>query len=475
MLKLRVLLAEDMAHERLVIETNLKSALQPQVSVDFISVDHAEAALDRAKSFEFDLAILDIDFSHSPRSGGMNGLTLAKRIKELRPDCYAVVVSSSEEEITMVQAIESFSVDWYLRRSSISYQELAWLAKQALVSRLHREGSLLEPRLRYLANDVASRSVLRRIDAILPNQSTLIYGETGTGKELVARRIHANAKVFEPKRPLKVLDCSTLSPTLFEGEVFGHKRGAFTGAISDRIGALQLANGGDLFLDEIHNIPISLQQKLLRALNDGVFSPLGSNEEVRSNFRVIAATNVPVEESISNGRLLPDFVARIKRISVSLPPLRTRPGDIELIVHNHLALFNGFDKEFSVEALQWMKAQDWRGNTRELKAFVDTAIAEVKIPIISAPALAALTTSTKGAVEATPAENLKLTEGSLPDPGGNLEGFISKLESDYILSAVSQHGSVRAAAKSLGYSNSRLQRRIKALGLEQQLSSSSLA
>lgn len=464
--KLHLLL--DAAHAP--IAERLCRSLPTTVGCEPQQATTKETLLLLARREKADLAILNTTLVD-----GSDGLEACRQLKQIRPDLRVVVISPQHDHTTMERAVGECGADWYLRQGSLSFDELAWIAKQSLVSRLHRDGLLVEEKYRFLTKSPATSRALAKVDAISASQNTLIFGETGTGKELIARRIHANARAFDPKRPLKILDCSSLSPQIFESEVFGHRRGSFTGAANDRVGALQLVNGGDLFLDEIHNIPVHLQQKLLRALNDGVFSPVGSNEEIRSNFRVVAATNVPVEESISNGRLLPDFVARIQRISVSLPPLRTRPEDIELIVRNHLAQSNGFDKEFSPEAIRWMKAQEWKGNTRELKALVDTAIAETRIPIISATALCALTSPTKEAAEIAAADNIQRTEGGLPDPGGNLEGFIFKLESDYIRSAVSQYGSVRAAAKSLGYSNSRLQRRIRALGLNQQLSSSSLA
>lgn len=468
--KLRILLAEDMAHERLVIETNLRDTLPENVEPTFTSVDHAEAAVEQVRRNSFDLVILDIDFSKSTQSKGMTGLTASQQIKRLKPDLYCVVVSSSEEEATMNQAVEEYGVDWYLRRSSISYDELAWLARQALLSRLHAEGLLVEERYRFLTRNTTARHILRRADAILPGQNTLIYGETGTGKELIARRIHANAKAFDAKRPLKVLDCSALSPTLFEGEVFGHKKGSFTGAVSDRAGALQLVNGGDLFLDEIHNIPIHLQQKLLRVLNDGVFSPLGSNEEIRSKFRIIAATNIPIDEAIRSGKLLPDFVERVRKIKIDLLPLRDRPEDLELLIKGYVSSIGLMDKEFSADAIDFMKTLPWSGNIRELRGFIDTAISAVKIPIIGRQALEALLTVGKSKIKATDLPPLATdlvevwTERLLKEetPGAKL---LDRLESNYIAKMHGRYDSLRSMADATGYDRRTLAKRLRKLGL----------
>ncbi len=471
--RLRILLAEDMAHERLVIETNLRKVLPANVQPDFTSVDHAEAAIERVRSFDFDLVILDIDFSKSERSRGMTGLEASHQIKVLKPDVYSVVVSSSEEEATMTKAIEDFGVDWYLRRSSISFEELGWLATQSLLHRLHREHSLLESQYRFMTENAGAKRVLRRVDAILPSQNTLIYGETGTGKELIARRIHANACAFAPKRPLKVLDCSALAPQLFEGEVFGHRKGAFTGAIQDRAGALQLVNGGDLFLDEIHNIPTFLQQKLLRVLNDGVFSPVGSNEEIKSKFRIIAATNIPIEEAISSGKLLPDFVERIRKIRVDLVPLRERPEDIPVVIESHLSAIGSFDKEFSADAVAYMRTLPWKGNIRELKSFIDTAIAEVKIPIISKAHLEKIFGHTDPKkelnslirVHESSQNAISAAIDSLVNNKVPLVDVISQVEKHYLTKASERFRSTRDMADAIGYNRGTLTKRLRDLGL----------
>jgi DNA-binding NtrC family response regulator len=468
--KVRILLAEDMAHERLVIKATLARALPGNVSAEFVEVDHAEAAVDLASRQSFDLVIMDIDFSTAPKSSGMNGLMASRLIKAKKPEIYLVVLSSSEEKETMMSATEEFGVDWYLRRSSVSYDELAWLARQALLSRLHRDGMLVEERNRYQTENSRAKAILRKTDAVLPQQNVLIYGETGTGKELIARRIHANAKAFDPKRPLVILDCSALSPTLFEGEVFGHKKGSYTGAISDRVGALQLANGGDLFLDEIHNIPINLQQKLLRVLNDGVFYPLGSNEEVRSKFRIITATNIPVEEAVKSGKLLPDFIERVRKIKIDLLPLRDRPEDIILLVKAQVASGGLMDKEFSEDALEFLKTLSWPGNARELKSFVDTAISIVKIPIIDRADLERLLVrphSGPSTSQSLPTDDLIATFAErLLANGIPYAEALSSLEESYLRKSFNRFDSVREIAQRSGLNRKTLSKRLHSLGLK---------
>ncbi|MCO5143637.1 MAG: sigma 54-interacting transcriptional regulator [Oligoflexia bacterium] len=469
MLELNILLAEDMAHERLVIESNLRKQLPNNILPAFSFVDYAEAAINIIKSKKIDLVILDIDFSQSPHSSGMTGLEASTKIKSINPDIYTVVVSSSEEEETMRKAVEQYGVDWYLRRSSMAYEELSWLCKQALLSKMHREGFLVEEKNRFKTISKKAKEVLRKVDAILPHQNILIYGESGTGKELIARRIHANAKVFDQKRPLKILDCSSLSANLFEGEIFGHKKGSFTGAHGDRIGLLKLVDGGDLFLDEIHNIPLNLQQKLLRVLNDGVFSPVGSNEEIKSNFRIIAATNIPIDEAIASGKLLHDFVARISKIRVNLLPLRDRIEDISFLTDSYLSSIGSIDKEFSNEALDYMKTLFWKGNIRELRSLIDTLIANVKIPIIRKSDIINLFPSIKETLATSmpkeiPSKIDSLVSQIIEEPVP-LSHLIENIERAYLTKASSENNNLSDLSETTGYSKATLFRRLKSLGL----------
>ena len=470
--KLRVLIADDMLHERTVIETHLKQTLAASIVLDVVSVETAEEAVMRARGGAFPLVILDIDFSKSQKSEGMNGLDASILIKKASPETYVTVVSSNEDVEVMNRAVDECAVDWYLRRSSISYEELAWLAKRALVSSLHRSGMLLEEKYQFLTKSKKANRVLTQVDAVLPTQNTLIVGETGTGKELIARRIHANAKLFQPKRPLRVLDCASVPAQLFEGEVFGYKKGAFTGANADRVGALQMAHGGDLFLDEIHNIPVQVQQKLLRVLNDGVFSPLGSNEELKSSFRVIAATNMPLDEAVQSGRLLADFVERIRKIRIELVPLRERPEDIEALTASILSSTGNFDKEFAASAFSHMKSLPWPGNIRELKSFVETATQAVKVPVVSAAHLENLPLPGRsnparetGAPTSEEAYIAQFVEGLLAKDL-SLPSVVQSIEDFYFTKLYQRGQNVRELSEATGYNRNRLAKRLAELGLK---------
>ncbi len=476
MYELKILLADDMGHERLVIETRLLSELTGFMKLHFVHKDNAEAAVETVKAHEFDIAILDIDFGSSENSRGMTGLEASRAIKAIRPDMYTVVVSSHEDRALMASAVTEYSVDWYQRRSNISYPELAWQCKQALLSRLHRKNELLPPQYRFLTSSPRVAEVLRRVDRIKPDQNALIFGKTGTGKELIAQRIHANATLLtgNSRRPFKVIDCASLSSDLFESEVFGHKKGAFTGAMFDKRGALEIANGGDLFLDEIHNIPVGLQQKLLRVLNDGVFFPVGGNQALKSSFRLIAATNVPIEESIKNNRLLPDFVARIDSIRINLVPLRERTEDIPLLLERFMEPFKNLDKEFTPEAIDYLTTLPWNANIREFRSVLETAVSEVKIPFISAEHLEAICMKRTGGKRGDIPSGVQV-RGAVPleslvqeciSKNISLSDAIARLERSYLEQSATKFQSLRAMADSLGYSRVKLTQRLKQFGIQ---------
>ena len=221
------------------------------------------------------------------------------------------------------------------------------------------------------------RVVYRFISRVAPTTTTvLIRGESGTGKELAARAIHHNSPRLE--KPFVAINCAVLSETLLESELFGHERGAFTGAVNRKLGRFEVADGGTLFLDEVGEIPLSLQAKLLRALEEQAFQRLGGNREIHVDIRVIAATNRDLEAAIDEHTFREDLFYRLNVISLSLPPLRERREDIALLARHFAALYGRkLDRQItgvSVEALKFLTAYDWPGNVRELANSMERAI-----------------------------------------------------------------------------------------------------
>jgi formate hydrogenlyase transcriptional activator len=260
----------------------------------------------------------------------------------------------------------------------MAYEEIA-----ALKARLERENVYLQEEIHHEHNFVemvgsspALLDVLRKLEQIAPTDATvLISGETGTGKELIARAIHNRSARKE--RPLVKVNCAAISAGLVESELFGHVKGAFTGAIERRVGRFQLADGGTIFLDEVGELPLDTQVKLLRVLQEQEFEPVGSSRSVRVDVRVIAATNRNIEDAVQAGRFRADLYYRLHVVPIRVPPLRERPGDIPLLV----AFFLGqsgkkFGKRIAGVAqstLERMQAYSWPGNIRELQNVIERA------------------------------------------------------------------------------------------------------
>ncbi|HWH60776.1 MAG TPA: sigma-54 dependent transcriptional regulator [Terriglobales bacterium] len=228
------------------------------------------------------------------------------------------------------------------------------------------------------------RLIIRAASASYP---VLITGETGTGKELVARAIHVQSR---PQRPFVALDCSAVSPALFEAEMFGSLKGAYTGAIADRKGLMEMADSGTLFFDEIGNLPLELQPKILRALQQKEIRPVGCNYTRGFAARIIAATNVPLEQAVAEKRFRADLFYRLNVMQITLPPLRARREDIEPLVRHIMAQCSeelGPPREISPSALARLQQYDWPGNVRQLQNVVERAMAFEADPMLEFPDL----------------------------------------------------------------------------------------
>src|SRR5216110_1370441 len=255
---------------------------------------------------------------------------------------------------------------------------------EALKSRLQQENRYLKQEISEAANlgeiigsSPALQAALRKVAAVAPTDSTvLIHGETGTGKELFARALHAQSTRRD--RPMIKLNCSAISAGLVESELFGHVRGAFTGATERRMGRFELADGGTIFLDEIGELPLETQVKLLRVLQEQEFEPVGSSRTLRVDVRVIAATNRDLQEAVRTGRFRPDLFYRLNVFPIAIPPLRERRADIPQLVMFFLSRFSrSLGKQISAvapETMQHLCAYEWPGNVRELQNVIERAV-----------------------------------------------------------------------------------------------------
>ncbi len=277
--------------------------------------------------------------------------------------------------------------------------------------------------------------------------TVLVRGETGSGKELIARALHELSA--RARRPFLALNCATLSPTLLESELFGHRRGAFTGAVSDHSGVFQRADGGTLLLDEVAEIPLQLQARLLRVLEDRTFVPVGGTKPVSVDVRLISATHQALRREVAEGRFRDDLRYRLRVVPVFLPPLRARTGDIEGLLFHFIARFNqqGWRQVDSVHhhALEALRQYPWPGNVRELRNVVEHAFIVGEGPVLE---LADLPPELRGE----------------PPPEDTVAGgaTVRSVERERILAMLTQHAGRRGAvARELGMSRSTLWRKMR--------------
>ena len=349
-------------------------------------VSSGEEALQRLLGeTQFDLVVTDLKMKK------VDGLEVLKAAKAANPLTEVVVITAYGTISTAVQAIREGAYDYVTK--PFRHQEIVRVAKKAI------EKKGLKDRVRYLEGEVkekykfegivgtsnAMQEVLKTTSHVCRTESTvLITGESGTGKELIARAIHYNS--LRTECPFVVINCGALPENLQESELFGHVRGAFTGAIRDKVGLFQQAQKGTILLDEIGETLPSTQVKLLRFLQDGEIRPVGGNKALYVDVRIIAATNENLEKAVELGRFRKDLFYRINVIRIHIPPLRERREDIALLVDYFLEKFsaklNKGKKTLSVEAKYAMMRYDWPGNIRELQNTIERVVALTKSEVI---------------------------------------------------------------------------------------------
>ena len=336
--------------------------------------DTAIAALDRNR---YDCILVDLDMP------GANGIEVIGRAKELSPDTEAVVLTGKSSLETAVAALRHGAFDYLTKPCRLvdlesllrRVAEKRELTNQyrALKARLDR----IEGTTQLIGESRAMERVRQLIAKVAPTESTvLILGETGTGKELVARAVHDQS--MRADRPFVPVNCGALPENLIESELFGHRKGAFTGADEHRVGLIEVANGGTLFLDEIGELPKAMQAKLLRFLESGEVRRVGDNEPFTCDVRVVCATNRQLDEMVTAGDFREDLWFRINTFEIPLPALRERIDDVELLARHFAARFGakaGADDEvFSDETAALLRQHTWPGNVRELANVIEHAM-----------------------------------------------------------------------------------------------------
>jgi two-component system nitrogen regulation response regulator NtrX len=364
------------SHRILVVddEQGIRDALRQLLEYEGYSVHAASSgpeALDRYPQVRPHLVLLDV------KMAGMDGLAVLSRLRETDPDAIVVMISGHGTIQTAVEATQRGAHD-FLEKPLDTDRVLLTIRNALRHVALEREVRALkaavEERYEIVGSSPLVRQLIERIEKVGPTPSrVLITGENGTGKELVARAIHRLSPRAD--RPFVEVNCAAIPSELIESELFGHVKGSFTGAFSDRTGKFEQADGGTLFLDEVGDMSAAAQAKVLRVLQEGVLTPIGSARTAQVDVRVIAATNKKLEDEIAAGRFREDLLYRLNVVPIDVPPLRLRKDDIPQLVEHFSRMLTSSQglprRRFAPEALERLKRHSWPGNVRELRNTVE--------------------------------------------------------------------------------------------------------
>ncbi|NUN98429.1 MAG: sigma-54-dependent Fis family transcriptional regulator [Candidatus Omnitrophica bacterium] len=424
-----------------------------------------------ARQFAPDVVFLDV---HMPDG---NGLQALPSLREGSDPPEVIIFTGQGDPDGAEIAIKSGAWDYVEKGSSLNEIVLPFIrALQYREQRLAARSATEIKRAGIIGDSPPLRECLDMVaQSAQSNSNVLILGETGTGKELFARAIHANSR--RASRNFVVVDCTVLPETLVESMLFGHEKGAFTGAESSREGLVGQADGGTLFLDEIGELPLPLQKSFLRVLQERRFRPIGSRNEVESDFRLVAATNRNLDQMVREGTLREDLLFRLRAFTLELPPLRARKGDIpELATFHTMRICNQFDiepKEFSPEFLEALKNYAWPGNIRELVNTLERSIAAAgpegvlfpqHLPVHVRVELARAGLSARGLAHRAEL-NFGVPPHTLPRWEEFREAALAQAEQQYLRALLAQNrGDIRLACARSGLSRSRLYALLKQHG-----------
>jgi DNA-binding NtrC family response regulator len=348
-------------------------------------VHSGKEALEKIRSQEVDLTVIDLMMP------GMNGLEFFQTLKALRPEVVAIMISAQATVEVAVSALKSGIYDFITKPFRLGDFKKAIakaLEAQSLLTENRRLRQALRERASFskiIGTSPAFIQVIDLVSKVAPTRSTvLLSGESGTGKEIIAEAIHFASPRGEGS--LVKMNCGALTETLMESELFGHEKGAFTGAHQQRMGRFEMANGGTLFLDEIGEMSLGMQVKLLRVLQDGAFERVGSSKTIQVDVRIIAASNRDLEKDVKEGRFRQDLFYRLNVITIEIPPLRERLEDIPLLAGYFLNKYSELNNRnisgFSSEVHQVLSTYPWPGNVRELENIVERAVSLCQTSLI---------------------------------------------------------------------------------------------
>ena len=438
-------------------ETGVRSALTGVLQDEGYlveSVDSGEACVDRLTRAAFDVIVLDVWLP------GMDGLDTLARLRDRGVDSQVVMISGHGNIESAVRAIKMGAFDFV--EKPLSLDKTVLVVRNALRQRqLEAENrelrATVERRFTMVGESFVIRQLREQVALAAPtNGRVLIHGENGTGKELVARAVHGLSR--RRAGPFVEVNCAAIPEELIESELFGHVKGAFTGAVGDRRGKFELADGGTIFLDEIADMSLKTQAKVLRVLQEQVVEPVGSTTHVDVDVRVLAATNKDLPDEIKVGRFREDLYFRLNVVPIFVPPLRDRDEDIPLLADHFMAQFaheyGRRPKTFDADALDGLRRYEWPGNVRELRNVVERLVIMVPGETIASHDVAFL-------------EGGAATRDPVTVPGDlTLQRAREGFEREYILRALSTHrGNISRTADALGVERSHLYRKMRAFGI----------
>jgi DNA-binding NtrC family response regulator len=454
----RILIADDQA--------DVVAALSLLLKGEGFTIESASSPAGVLKALdgqEFDVVLIDLNYARDTTSGA-EGLDLLNKIQSMDPSLPVVVMTAWGSVNVAVEAMRRGARD-FIQKPWDNPRLLAILRTQVELAQALRRGSRLEAEniaLRdsvsegneipnIIAESPAMKAALKLVERIGPaDANVLIMGENGTGKEVITRVLHSISS--RRSKPLISVNAGALAEGVFESELFGHVRGAFTDAKTDRVGRFELADGGTLFLDEIGNVPLNLQTKLLRVIETGEFERVGSSKTQKINVRLLSATNADLHAEVAQGRFRQDLLFRLNTVEIRLPPLRDRLEDIPVLAEHFLKIHRERYRRpivgFTPEALEALRHHLWPGNVRELDHVLERAVLMSAGNVVTAFDLA---------LEATPDARLsaRLEEMSLEEAERLLiKKALARFE-----------GNANRAAEALGLSRSALYRRLQKYGL----------
>lgn len=448
----RILVVDDEKSMREVLEIFLKNEGYT-VSV----AEDGKTAIEAIKNDIFDLVITDMKM---PR---ISGFDLLKSVKEISPDTVVVIITAFGTTESAVEAMKLGAFDYI--QKPFKMDDIRLVVKNALERQeLQKEVAILKDQLKTpaLDNIIGKSPPMLELFSVITktassNASVLITGESGTGKELVAKAIH-NLSPRGDNRFI-TLNCAAIPEGLLESELFGYMKGAFTGAVTNKQGLFELADNGTLFLDEIGEMPLSLQAKLLRVIEDGVFRRIGGLSDIGVDVRIIAATNKDIRSLVEKGRFREDLYFRLNVICIRIPPLRERRDDIPLLVDHFLKKYARNTMRLSSEAIKVLKDYQWKGNVRELENIIERLVLLCGSEVIG--------------VEHLPEEirmSSSVEQVAIPQGGINLEKIMEDMERAYLLKALEKTKGVKTeAAKLLNLSFRSFRHKLKKYGIDKKI------